>query len=597
MRYGNLCSRKGTTFIDLVISMGIIAVLFGAIFSVYFSILVSVNNIEVRTAAAELLSQQVEIVRNLPYGSVGTVGGVPAGIIPQQQTISIGNFSFVIQTNVRNIDDPFDGTLGGNPNDTAPSDYKLLTLTASCPWCVNFVPLSITTTAAPKNLESAGLSGDIFINVIDSGWATGLPAGIPYVSVRITNSQVAPSVDFTDTTNASGVLQLVGVPTSTLSYHVAVTKNDYTSDQTYPMGGEGNPNPKLKDATVSEQTVTGLTFVIDKTSQVNVSTKNNTCGAVGNVNFSVQGSKTIGTDPTVYKFSTSSATNANGTFTFSNMEWDTYAFSLNQPSYNLVGTMPLTPVTINPSSTVDFRFVVQAAANPAFLVTVVDAASGAGVQNASVNISKTGFSETQITGRADMVQTNWSGGQYSSQDGGIDATSNPGSLELLKNASGTYDTGITHWLISTTIDLGSSSSTLYSLSWNPVSQPPSTGPASIEFQLAANNDNATWNFVGPDGTPNTYYTSTSTLNGIFDGNRYLRYMVYMSTQDTNISPRLDDVSVEFGTTCVPPAQTLFTNLPQGTYAIDVTAANYNEETSTASVGAGFNQITLPITHL
>jgi len=35
------------------------------------------------------------------------------------------NTSFNVETIIRNIDDPFDGTIGGDPNDTSPSDYKL----------------------------------------------------------------------------------------------------------------------------------------------------------------------------------------------------------------------------------------------------------------------------------------------------------------------------------------------------------------------------------------------------------------------------------------------------------------------------------------
>ncbi len=593
--YGDLCSRRGTSFIDLIVAMGIIAVLFGAIISVYFAILSSVNNIEVRSAAAALLNQQIETIRNLPYNSVGTVGGVPVGIIPQQQTLALGNFSFVIQADVRNIDDPFDGTLtggGGVATDTAPNDYKLLTLTVSCPWCVNFVPLSVAANVAPKNLESAGQNGSLFVGVLD---ASG--HGVPLASVQVTNTSVTPSINLADTTNGSGTLQLIGVPTSTQSYHIVVTKGEYSSDQTYKPGDSLNPNPSKPDATVALQEVTSVTFLIDKTSHLNISSQNNFCVSVPNAHFAAQGLKTIGSNPTVYKFSTSSVTDASGVFSYTNLEWDTYALSLNDSSYDLAGTIPLSPLIVNPSSTVGFKFVVQPAAHPALLVTVTDAATGAGILGASVNISKDGFSRTQKAGYIVTTQSDWSGGGYSSQDGGIDTYSSPGSLELAKNASGTYDTGITHWLISTTIDLGSSSSVVYSLSWNPVSQLPETGPQSVKFQIAANNDGATWNFIGPNGTGGSYYTSTSTLGGFFDGYRYLRYRVFMSTESETASPSVQDVSLEFHTSCVPSAQTLFTSLPQGTYSVVVNASGYVEATSSVSVGSGFGQAAFPMVHL
>lgn len=591
--------RRGASLIDVIISLGIVVFLFGGIYLVYFSLQDSIANIDARTAATTVLGQEMEVIRDMPYDSVGVVGGIPSGVIPPQQAVSLGNYTFTVQTTARNIDDPFDGVLGGNPNDTAPSDYKLLTLTASCPSCINnFIPLSITTTIAPKNLESAGRSGDLFINVIDSGLWTGFSEPVPYANVRVTNSYVTPTVDFTDTTNASGVLQLVGVPTSTLSYHVVVTKDGYSSDRTYPIGAPENPNPKKKDATVSEQTVTGLTFQIDKMSKLNVHTRNNTCGAIGNVNFSIQGSedKVIGTDPTVYKFSTSSITDADGNFSFPGIEWDTYTLAVNGSSYNLAGTIPLNPLVINPSSTVDFMFVMRPAANLSLLVTVADVATGAGVEDASVNISKTDFFAAQTTGHAVISESDWSGtGGYSSQDGGIDPSSNPGSLVLMRNASGTYDTGVTHWLISATIDLGSSSSTLYSLSWNPASQPPSTGLESAKFQLAANNDNATWNFVGPNGTAGTYYTASSTISGL-DNNRYIRYEVFLSTEDTDTSPSVDDVTIEFNSICVPPGQVIFTNLSSGIYTVDVMAPQYNEATTSVSVASNYQQTTLQLVH-
>lgn len=287
-------------------------------------------------------------------------------------------------------------------------------------------------------------------------------------------------------------------------------------------------------------------------------------------------------------------TGAGGTFSFPSLGWDTYALSLSESSYNLLGTIPLGPLIINPSSTASFTFVLQSAANPSLLIGAVDAVTGAGLQNATVTITTTGFLAARTTGHAFVTQSNWAGGQYTSQNGINPNTS--GTLTMMQNASGTYSTTTTAWLISNTMDLGSSSSTLYSFSWNPQSQPPSTGPNSVKFQLAANNDQATWNFIGPDGTAGSFYTASSTLGGRFDGNRYVRYEVYMSTQDANTSPSVTSASLEFNAICVPPAQTLFTNLSQGTYVVDVTAPSHIETTSTVSVGSGFNQTTISLTH-
>ena len=142
--------RNGTSLIDLLISMAIVSLLFGGVYLVYFSIITSVANIGVRTAATTAIGQEIESVRNIPYDSIGTVSGIPNGIIPESQKVSVGGYTFLLQTTVRNIDDPFDGTLGGSPNDTAPADYKLVSIQATCPLCSNFISVAITTTVAPK---------------------------------------------------------------------------------------------------------------------------------------------------------------------------------------------------------------------------------------------------------------------------------------------------------------------------------------------------------------------------------------------------------------------------------------------------------------
>ncbi len=106
---------------------------------------------------------------------------------------------------------------------------------------------------------------------------------------------------------------------------------------------------------------------------------------------------------------------------------------------------------------------VQPAADPSVLVTAVDAATGVGIPNATVTLTKGAFGETLTTGHAFVTQSDWSGGQYAAQSGGVD-TSAAGKITLLLNASGTYNTGTNDWLISNTFDLGGSNSTFYSIS-------------------------------------------------------------------------------------------------------------------------------------
>ncbi len=78
------------------------------------------------------------------------------------------------------------------------------------------------------------------------------------------------------------------------------------------------------------------------------------------------------------------------------------------------------------------------------------------------------------------------------------------------------------------------------LSWT-ASTPANTA---VSFQLAASNNAAgPFNFVGPDGTATTFFTTSSTSLSQFDGNRYLRYEAFLATSISNLTPVLQDVTI------------------------------------------------------
>jgi len=77
------------------------------------------------------------------------------------------------------------------------------------------------------------------------------------------------------------------------------------------------------------------------------------------------------------------------------------------------------------------------------------------------------------------------------------------------------------------------------LSWN------NTAPAntSVKFQIAASNsDTGPFNFVGPDGTAGTFYTTSPASLTQFYGKRYLEYKAILSTSDNTQTPILSDVA-------------------------------------------------------
>jgi len=74
--------------------------------------------------------------------------------------------------------------------------------------------------------------------------------------------------------------------------------------------------------------------------------------------------------------------------------------------------------------------------------------------------------------------------------------------------------------------------------------PAETGTDALRFQVAANNDNATWNFVGPDGTNSTYFTTSgSLLPSLLSGNRYFKYKAYLKTANNQFTPIVQEVAL------------------------------------------------------
>ena len=165
-----------------------------------------------------------------------------------------------------------------------------------------------------------------------------------------------------------------------------------------------------------------------------------------------------------------------------------------------------------------------------------------------------------------------------------------GTIKLVK-AGATYLGSGT--LTSSTIDFGDVT-TFRQLSWVPTSQPAGIGATPVAFQIATNTDDTTWNFIGPDGTSSTYYTSTpADISDINNGDRYLRYKVILSTTDTSKTPSINDVSITYAAGCLPPGQVDFGGLTSGSYTATISKTGYATVTKTITInGNAYDTTTL-----
>jgi hypothetical protein len=458
----------------------------------------------------------------------------------------------------------------------------------NCIECRNFTPLSITTRVAPKNLETATTNGALFIKVFDANGNA-----VQNASVHVENNQVTPNIEIDDVTNNSGMLQIVDAIPGVNAYEITVTKSGYSTDKTYVIE-VANPNPAKPHATVLLQQVTQISFIIDKLSTFSVSSVTDTCTPVPSVDFSIMGQKLIGLDPKILKYNENKVTGGGGELTINNVEWDTYSISATDATYDLVGINPPSPVSIIPDSNQNLQFVMAPKDPDTLLVMVIDSVTNLPLSGVEAVLSKTGYSATKVTGQGYITQSDWSGGsgqatstdstKYFTSDGNIETEDPAGDISLKKILGDFLQSGI---LVSSAFDTGSISN-FQQIDWNPTDQPPAVETPNVRLQVATNNDGYTWDYTGPDGTDNTYYSNTDkNISAINNGNRYFRYKIFLDTATTTATPNISDVSFTFTSLCTPPGQTSFSGLSSGTYTLDLTKNGYDPQSISVDINSSW----------
>lgn len=570
--------NRGLTLIETLVAVAVFSTIALTAWFGLIRIFEMQQMLRIKTVATNLATEQIEIMRNLPYDDVGVVNSIPNGVIPYQQQLERDGRQFLVTTIIRNIDQPFDGTIGGTPNDVSPADNKLVQITVSCHECAKEVaPVTISTLVAPKALESTGNNGALFVEVFD---ANGQP--VQGANVYIEYVGTTTPIIINDVTNDQGLYQLIDAPPGVESYAITVTKSGYSTERTYATGDPDNPVPDKPHANVAAGQVTEISFAIDEVSRVNVYSRTVLCEPVPSVDFNLSGSKTIGTN--TLKYDADHQTDTSGWIQINNLEWDAYAYAVLEAGLDLVGANPSVPFTLNPGTTqaIDLLF---ANANPrAVLVTVRDGANEQLLSDATVTFTQGASVQTAITGSGHLSQTDWSGGggqaqflnvsQYSTQTGDIETANPVGELKLVSFGD-TYASG--GWLESSIFDIGTTTNFLL-LTWEPGDQPAQVGTQAVRFQVATNEtleENQAWDFVGPTGSGQTYYTTPGQpIAAVHDGDRYLKYRVYLSTEDTAYTPNVSEVRFSFSTACTPVGQAYLSGLNSSPYTVTITKSGY-----------------------
>jgi prepilin-type N-terminal cleavage/methylation domain-containing protein len=597
MKHRNIKRNQGFTLIEILVSLFVFSIMAGVVYKTSSLIITLANSYQENTTVSAIADQYLEIARNLPYSKIGTISGNPHGSLPDisnATSTKIRGHTYQIYFVVTYLDDPADGTilLG---TDLVPNDSKQIKL------YVKNVATGVTKfflgTVAPKGLENISNAGALSIQVFD---AVGQP--VPNATINITNTALIPNINLTRTSDSNGNWVEVGLPDSNNSYHVVVTKQGYSTDRTYAITG-GNPSPTKPDATILNAQVTQVSFSIDLLSNLVFSTSDQLCSPISNVGIEVQGAKLIGT-PNILKFDNNYTSDGAGLITLSSIEWDNYTPALIPGSYMIYGSSPIQQISILPNTSQKFSLILGPKTTNSLLVIVKDSTNGNPIEGANVDLQITiPASDNKITGGSVLSQQDWSGGagqanwsnqtKYFQDNGGVSVNGTPSGVRLATIGAGLFTSSGT--LTSSTYDTGATTTAYTTLTWQPTSQDPATA---LKFQIATNNDNATWNYVGPDGTGGTYYTvSGNSISVANSGNQYLRYKAFLSTTDSSKTPVLTNANINYVSGCFTPGQVIFPSLTAGSnYNVIISASGYQTKTVNSVSISGYNVLSVNLNH-
>lgn len=214
-------SRKfgsGFTLIEILIDALIISMVSTAVLASYSIVLKSADSARAKIAAVALANEKMEEMRNMPYDSLGTDTGNPAGTIASRQTISRQGIDFDTKISIATVNDPYDGL--EPPNDLYVYDYKRVEVAVS-------------------KLNQTKILAKLSSYVAAKAAETATNTGILRVCIRRTNTEFVPEalVDVTHPTNGTNFQDLVTPVDDCLlvpllqpgdSYTVSVSKVGYT---------------------------------------------------------------------------------------------------------------------------------------------------------------------------------------------------------------------------------------------------------------------------------------------------------------------------------------------------------------------------------
>lgn len=386
-------NHKGTTLLEIVVGIAIIGIVAMSLYMALFNVTKLMSDSKQKIGAVALANEQMEIIRNLEYESIGTIGWIPAGPIEQTQTIERNNFTYTIDTSIKYIDDAFDGI---GASDLIETDYKQAQVTVSWTMGLKTKNIIFVSKFVPEGLESNIGGGTLSVNIID---ATVQP--ISDATVKIDSVTETEPIHGVVTTGADGNVRIPGLPAQ--EYQIRVLKNDYASVQTYPAKPSSLFNPVDSNLLVTEGDVVMKTLTINKSADfllkaTNIADDN----GIDGVDVELKGGPVIGTDPETLTWEGLESTDSSGEIKLENIDPGDYDIvnieTIGTSEYEYVGTDTDIPIHLVSEDDKEVNLIFAKKDIDSLLVVVSDSVSEESIEGAEVEVSSaSGFSQTTTT--------------------------------------------------------------------------------------------------------------------------------------------------------------------------------------------------------
>lgn len=385
--------KKGFTLIETLVGVFLILIVFLGISGAYQLTLKVVTQSKARISATAIANQKLEEIRNLSYPEVRYT---PEGKILKTEKTPDNKYTIV--TTIIPITDPFDGLGGADNCENTDIDYKRIKVEVF--WSFGGGgSVGLVTDVVPKTLAQECEE----------------PSGVLSVSVIDANSQKvnSPKIEIIDPETGRIVITyqpLEGKYDFSLlpqKYKVKITAFNY-SEKTY---GENDvyyfddqmaiiKKPEKEHPLIEIHKVKNITFQMDRLGTIEVQTRSTEEGHpfIPNISFTIRGTKLVGEDAEgrpIYKYFRKQNSGSSGKVILSQLEFDSYNFSVSSTLYNLARTDPPQPVSLLPGEDKIVKLMLEP--QNSLLVNVLDASTSNPIFGAKVRLYKTDYDQTRPT--------------------------------------------------------------------------------------------------------------------------------------------------------------------------------------------------------